>query len=1009
MVYMDADNNLEPWALEDFLEMAEIGSSDELSIVVQLDRSSAYDTRYGDWTTSKRFLIEHGMAPWPESALMDLGETNNGDPRTLIDFMVWAMNTFPSDHFALVLWDHGDGWRGPKTPSNPVRSIGYDSSHGGDTLTMDELDFALLTSQQVTGKFLDLIGFDACLMGMVEVATVVAPYAGYMVASQEAEPAEGWPYHLFLGDLATSPGSLTARELGGTIVSSFVGMYGKDPPVTLSCIDLGMFKELDLPGLVDSLARSLAPVIDQDCLRFSRSGSEVQSFYDPESVDLYDWALWASQVFPTPSVMNAASELMDALSSNNKACVAACQYSDDSLAGSHGLSIYFPRERMNLTYGDTAFAHLTYWDELIDTQCVFFPKGRVLLLDDDMGNFYEDYFVESLNALRIPFDIYDPMEYGPLESSILDLYRGRDKAVIWFTGDSFFNTLTEWDQQILMDFLAQGGRLFLTGQDIGFDIASTSFYTDVLQARYVLDNANLHRIEGKENDIIGHGLSFEIFGGDGANNQRYPSVIDSLGFSTLFLEYEGQQGGAGSYACYGAGRLAYLSFGFEGISSLENRTLLLSRIMKYLERAQEEEGWILVESDSPIQGWAHYGKIDSIDMAAVALEPSILSEIFMGHYVTDSHWWSAMALVNPAHATSCHAEIFLYDNQGVSLSHKVIPLEPRSKRTFLFREWVGETNGWIRVLSDVPVCAHMFYGSKRTGALAAVQSQIPSTSVSIPNATCGRDWYTGLVLTNPNPFSVQVCLDARSFSGQRIAGREGISMKPGSKIAGRIERILPDMGSSFTGWIHIQSDHPIIGLASNGHQQRNALACYELARMAPESTVVLGPLWSTNGQWTGLALASLNSVVLKWYSWTSLGEPGISDAPSYIPCMSSISGFSKDWFEDTIGNETISCASVTASEGIFLPLTVASKGAGHGLGQGLMGWIGDSSASSRLFLPHFRSSHDWFTQLYLIHPHDHEEAKVQIHLYGNDGKHLRSVPLILAPYHMFRSYVADLR
>ena len=40
----------------------------------------------------------------------------------------------------------------------------------------------------------EFVGFDACLMGTVETAGLMASYARYMVASQETEPGCGWEY-----------------------------------------------------------------------------------------------------------------------------------------------------------------------------------------------------------------------------------------------------------------------------------------------------------------------------------------------------------------------------------------------------------------------------------------------------------------------------------------------------------------------------------------------------------------------------------------------------------------------------------------------------------------------------------------------------------------------------------------------------------------------------------------------------------------------------------------------
>lgn len=111
MVYMIGDNNIELSAINDFLEMAAVGSNNDVRIVVQFDRSSAHDTSYGDWTTTKRFYITSGMTPTAANALMDLGEVNMADPNSLRAFINWSTSSYPADRYALVLWAHGNGWR----------------------------------------------------------------------------------------------------------------------------------------------------------------------------------------------------------------------------------------------------------------------------------------------------------------------------------------------------------------------------------------------------------------------------------------------------------------------------------------------------------------------------------------------------------------------------------------------------------------------------------------------------------------------------------------------------------------------------------------------------------------------------------------------------------------------------------------------------------------------------------------------------------------------------------
>ena len=77
MVYLDADNNLEDVGIDNFLHMAQVGSTNDVNIVVQFDRSSSYDTSYGDWSTTKRFHVEKDMTPDAATDAIPIAQPGN--------------------------------------------------------------------------------------------------------------------------------------------------------------------------------------------------------------------------------------------------------------------------------------------------------------------------------------------------------------------------------------------------------------------------------------------------------------------------------------------------------------------------------------------------------------------------------------------------------------------------------------------------------------------------------------------------------------------------------------------------------------------------------------------------------------------------------------------------------------------------------------------------------------------------------------------------------------------
>ncbi len=63
MQYFNMDNNLETALYNDLTEMQAAGSTDKVNLVAQVDRIPGYENRFGDWTDTQRFLLQHEAAP----------------------------------------------------------------------------------------------------------------------------------------------------------------------------------------------------------------------------------------------------------------------------------------------------------------------------------------------------------------------------------------------------------------------------------------------------------------------------------------------------------------------------------------------------------------------------------------------------------------------------------------------------------------------------------------------------------------------------------------------------------------------------------------------------------------------------------------------------------------------------------------------------------------------------------------------------------------------------------
>jgi len=360
MIYLAGDNNLEGAGIDDFLEMSSVGSTSDVNIVVQFDRIPGYDSGYDDWTSTKRFWVTPGMTPASDNALQDIGEVNMGDPQTLIDFVQWGMSSYPADHYAVVLWDHGSGWRLRPDEKPFLKDVAYDDTSGGDALDMPELLSAMDTLSNGGSEPLDLVGFDACLMGMIEVDNQLIPYVDVRVGSEETEPWDGWPFDTILSSLTGNP-AMSASQLGLVIVDEYYASYSNSE--TQSAIDLHTPYDT-LNTAVNDFAVALINGVSSHHAEIATARANTQKFYYPTYIDLYDFAYQVNQEVSDATINAAATDVMNAV---NGAVIR--EQHGGSWPGAHGISIYFPESEgaydsdYDGSTGWLQFTANTQWDE----------------------------------------------------------------------------------------------------------------------------------------------------------------------------------------------------------------------------------------------------------------------------------------------------------------------------------------------------------------------------------------------------------------------------------------------------------------------------------------------------------------------------------------------------------------------------------------------------------------------------------------------------------------------
>ncbi len=167
-------------------------------------------------------------------------------------------------------------------------------------------------------------------------------------------------------------------------------------------------------------------------------------------------------------------------------------------------------------------------------------------------------------------------------------------AVFYFCGDDSRTdeSLAAADQHRLLDYLRDGGKLFISGSEIGYDFDVTTTIElertrNLLKATYLGDLSGSNRVLGADQTPF-DGLDF-VYGTLNSEDtyiEDYPDYVLPADGGQVALMYDNSRIAAVHYTGpYGVGnpdaQLVYLAFPFETINEPEDRAALMKSALEY--------------------------------------------------------------------------------------------------------------------------------------------------------------------------------------------------------------------------------------------------------------------------------------------------------------------------------------------------------------------------------------------------------------------------------------------
>lgn len=360
MIYMCGSNLESSYgaASADIQEMlAAAPGLENATVLIMTGGSHSWDMGYDASQTQICELGVRGIRVVWRSDVMNMGEAD-----TLTHLLRFGVEKYPARDYALIMWNHGGG---------PLEGVCWDELFSMDNLSLQEMTGAIAAAE-LPGK-LSWIGFDACLMCSIEVASALAPYAEYMIASQETEPSFGWNYSFLSGIARDAHGGETGRRI---VDAYFLGHEDATEVLTLACLDLskadGAASALDsffTPA--GSMSASLYTAVSGIRMNTTGFGKGLRGF-DDDGYDLVDLTDLTDRLSP---LLPGAAQLHNALND-------LVYYSRSNITDANGVSIYHPY--MNKT------KFLTHWQDSYDN-----------LLFSDQYTAYIKHFGEWLTGAAL--------------------------------------------------------------------------------------------------------------------------------------------------------------------------------------------------------------------------------------------------------------------------------------------------------------------------------------------------------------------------------------------------------------------------------------------------------------------------------------------------------------------------------------------------------------------------------------------------------------------------------
>ncbi len=329
LIYMQADNDLEEYAYWDLAEM-ELVQNRTIPVFVEIDLPGNTGIKRIKVNSNPEItsldqidFSTYTLDSLKSEVIDEFGETEFAQDGRLMKFLIEMEERHPTKHTMLVIWGHGEGFGADQLAQ--FGGIAIDEYPSMNKITVSGLKNILNTHHAVTGKKIDVLSMDACLMQTFEVTLEMMDKVDYIVGSTQIQDFRGLPYDEVLQYMSNTA-ELSPYQVAIKIPELFEERardnFGLDKR-TMSAVNVNELKFEFLPKL-DKVAREIIDYLDQDPFHRLDLLSELRDlpFFLGESRDFASLLSHLEEFFLRKGYRGLAQTMSEALTKLNKANLA---------------------------------------------------------------------------------------------------------------------------------------------------------------------------------------------------------------------------------------------------------------------------------------------------------------------------------------------------------------------------------------------------------------------------------------------------------------------------------------------------------------------------------------------------------------------------------------------------------------------------------------------------------------------------------------------------------------